>query len=124
MKEIQESLNIDIKHKRGKGIFRIVEFKDHSHYIVYIPSLKLSAYGNSPEEARNMMGDIVLEDFFENLLAQSESVIFDHFKGLGWTKSTIFPKLLSNDVHVDTDGILKNFNLSSDTKITQKLVEV
>ena len=124
MREIKENLKIDFKHKRGKGIFRILEFQDHGHHIVYIPALNLSAYGDTPEDAKEMMGDVVLEDFFENLFDQPESVVFEFLKNLGWTKSTIYPKELSNDVHVDTDGILKNFNLSPETKITEKLVEV
>lgn len=124
MREIKENLKIDYKHKRGKGVFRILEFEDHGHHIVYIPSLKLSSYGNTAEEAQKMMGDVVLEDFFENLFEQSENVIFDYLKNLGWSKSSIYPKELSNDVHIDTDGILKNFNLSSNTKVTEKLVEV
>ncbi|TKC02694.1 type II toxin-antitoxin system HicB family antitoxin [Pedobacter cryotolerans] len=124
MREIKENLKIDYKHKRGKGVFRILEFEDHGHHIVYIPSLKLSSYGNTADEAQKMMGDVILEDFFENLFEQSEKVIFDYLKNLGWSKSSIYPKELSNDVHIDTYGILKNFNLSSSTKVTEKLVEV
>lgn len=124
MKEITEKLKINYKQKRGKGIFRLVEFEDHNSHIVYIPSLNLSAYGDTSAEAKKMMGDIVLEDFFETLFSENESTVYDHLKKLGWKKSGIYPKELSHDVHVDKDGILKNFNLPTETKITEKLVEI
>lgn len=124
MKEVQEYLKVNSKQKKGKARLRLVEFIDNGYYIVYIPSLKLSAYGNSKQEAREMMGDVVLDDFFENLTAQPEIVALEFLKELGWKKSPIFPKELSFATHVDTDGILKNFNLSESTKITETLVEV
>lgn len=124
MEEVQECLKINSKKKKGKARLRLVEFIDNGYHIVYIPSLKLSAYGDSKEEARKMMGDVVLDDLFENLTAQPENVILEFLKELGWQKSTIFPKELSYAVHIDTDGILKNFNLSESTKITETLVEV
>ncbi|HXI01052.1 MAG TPA: hypothetical protein VNI52_12355 [Sphingobacteriaceae bacterium] len=124
MKEIKETLKINYKQKRGKGIFRLMGFEDHGHHIVYIPSLNLSAYGATPEEAQAMMGDVVLEDFFETLFEQPENSIFDHLRKLGWQKSPLYPKELSNNAHVDRNGILNDFNLSTETKITETLVEV
>jgi len=124
VKEITEKLKISYKQKRGTGIFRIVEFEDHGSHIIFIPSLNLSSYGDTPEEAMKMMGDVVLEDFFETLFSQNESSVYEHLKNLGWKKSGIYPKELSHDVHIDNDGILKNFNLSTETKITEKLIEV
>lgn len=124
MKEVKESLKLNIKQKKGKGVFRLIQFEDNGHFIAYIPSLNLSGYGDTEEEAINMLGDIVFEDFFENLFEQPENVIFEHLKKFGWTKGAFFTKDLSNNVHIDKEGILKNFNLSSETKITEKLVTV
>jgi|GEM_PF-1261993 len=124
MKEIEETLSISYTHKRGKGILRLVEFQDNGHYIVYVPSLNLSAYGNTFDEAFQMMSDVVIEDFFENLLERPEKIVYDHLSNLGWHKSSTDSQGLSNSVHVDTEGILKNFNLSADTKIRETLVEV
>lgn len=124
MKKVEETLKLNIKQKRGKGIFRMIEFEDHGHTVVYIPSLNLSAYGNNLEEAHEMMANAVLEDFFEALLEQPEHIVFEVLGKLGWQKSPIFSKELSNNVHIDRNGLLKNFNLPQETKITEKLVEV
>ena len=124
MKETEDTLSISFAFKRGKGIIRLVEFEDNGHFIVYVPSLNLSAYGNNYDEALQMMSDIVIEDFFDNLLDQPENVIYNHLRILGWQQSQDGSGELSNQVHIDTEGILKNFNLPADTKIKERSLEL
>lgn len=123
MRELNEYLKLDFKRKRGKGRFKLVEFLDNGHHIAYLPSLNLSAYGSTKEEARQMMSDIILIDFFESLLNIPESQMFEELQKLGWERSPFFKQDLSKSVHVDRAGILKNFNLSEETVLEEVLVE-
>lgn len=123
MKELNEFIKIDLKKKSGRGRFKIIEFKDHDHFVTYLPSLNLSAYGDDKASSRKMMGDIILKDFFEHLLEQPESIIFDEFKKLGWERSSMFKRELSKSSHIDRSGILREFNLSEETVLEETLVE-
>ena len=123
IRELNEILKLDIKKKSGKGRFKVVEFTDNGHFVTYIPSLNLSASGQNKEEARKMMGDLILKDFFENLLELPESRVYDELQVLGWKRNKFFKHDLSKDVHIDREGILKNFNLSEETKLEEYLVE-
>lgn len=123
MKELNEYLKIDFKGERGNGRFKLIEFKDNGHHIAFLPSLNLTAYGDSKEKARKMLGDIVIKDFFENLLELPENQIYDELIRLGWERSKFFKQELSKSSHIDRTGILRNFNLSNETVLEETLVE-
>ena len=89
----------------------------------FLPSLNLTAYGDSKEKARKMLGDIVIKDFFENLLELPENQIYDELIRLGWERSKFFKQELSKSSHIDRTGILRNFNLSNETVLEETLVE-
>jgi len=71
-----------------------------------------------------MFVEIVYHDFCENLTELSEADIFEELKRLGWTRSTIFKKELSNTACVDKEGILKDFNLAEGAIIKDQYVTV
>lgn len=123
MRELNEYLKLDKKNKKGKGRFKIIEFLDNGYFITYVPSLNVSSYGSTKAESREMMSDVVLKDFFENILSLPEHQIFSELKKLGWERSAMFTKELSKSAHVDREGVLKNFNLSEETVLEETLVE-
>lgn len=126
MSEKSEHLNIQHSknHKSIKGQVKSIDFQNDGYFIVYIPSLKLSSYGSNLAEANKMMGDIVLPDFCETLISQPIDKVLAEFKSLGWSQNAFFKKQLSKSAHVDVEGILRDFELSEDTKINERLVEV
>ncbi|MDQ7949203.1 MAG: hypothetical protein REI78_02045 [Pedobacter sp.] len=128
MKGQQKQDWIKVKHtavdQSLQGQLNSIEFKDHGSHIVFIPSLNLSAYGDSQEEAHAMMKDIVLKDFCDTLMHQSFEKIISDLKELGWSQSPFFKKELSKTAYVDKQGLLKDLNVSEHTEIIERLVTV
>jgi hypothetical protein len=124
MSEVREHLKINTKHKIAKGHLYVVNFQDHEHHVAYAESLNLSGYGSTREEAIDMLFNHVLNDFFEGLFELPEKEIFDVLEKFGWKRSQFYKKDLSKSAHIDTDGILKNFNLSEETEIEANLMAV
>lgn len=120
----KEQIKIDFRKKIAKANLKAVSFKDGGQFIVYIPSLNLSAYGDTQEEAKTMLFDIVLDDFFETLMeAPLDSAKKELFK-YGWEQSAILKKQFSSSIFIDRQGILKNFNLSEDTTFQEEMVSI
>lgn len=61
----------------------LLRFKEDDTFIVYAPSLDLSGYGNTEEEASESFG-IVLEEFCRYTL--NKKTFFRELKKLGWEK--------------------------------------
>lgn len=118
-----ESLKINLALKKVNGNFRVFTFEDHGHTVSYIPSLNLSSYANNKMEAIETMTNIVLKDYFENLMQYSEQEIYQELSKLGWLKNMLLKIELNNNTHIDEKGILRNFNLSEETKIEEELIE-
>lgn len=97
-------------------------FLDHGHTVIYLPSLNLSAYGNSEEEAKMMLAQVVLDDFCENLVALSLEEAHEYLAELGWTVESRNGQNFSNSAFVDKDGVLQNFDLPKDTPIVEQVV--
>lgn len=47
----KEFLNIDFKGGSTRGEVTLLMLEDHGHHIAYLPTLKLSAYGDTPERS-------------------------------------------------------------------------
>jgi hypothetical protein len=67
----------------------ILGFEDHGHVIAYIPSLKLSGYGETSHDAREMVLDVVLKDFLETITGLPEAAAQEEMNKLGWQKSNL-----------------------------------
>jgi len=55
--------------KSLNGFFKVIEFENDGFVVIYLPSLKISAYGQSREEADLVMREVVIKDFCETLKA-------------------------------------------------------
>ncbi|PWS28592.1 hypothetical protein DHW03_01705 [Pedobacter yonginense] len=65
------------KHNQSiNGEVKAIDFEQDGHYIIYIPSLGLSAYGNDVNEARQMISKAILPDFCQTLLEQPLSKLY------------------------------------------------
>lgn len=107
------------------GNVRAVRFMDGDYWILYIPSLNLSAYGTTYQEAHDMMKDVVIKDFCINVMkSKNKDAIIADLKKLGWLKSRIFQKDLSKSSYIDKEGILREFELPEDTEIKEEAVQI
>lgn len=118
----QDSLQISFSSKKVKGSFRIYYFMDHGHYIAYMPSLQLTGYGDNRKEAVDMLLDVVLDDFCENMLELPIEKANNLLSSLGWKRNKLFHKRFSTASYVDKEGVLKNFNLPLETKIESEIL--
>lgn len=125
MNDIIETIRIDMGEKSFKGIFNVFHFMDHEHFISYMPSLNLSGYGDSYDEANDFLFKIVLDDYVNNLFSLgNKTKIFNVLKEHGWVADQYRGKHLSKSVHVDKEGILQEFNLPKETPVESELVEI
>lgn len=111
----KESLKIDVKRRRINAELHAVAFMDGEYHIIYIPSLNLSAYGDTPEEAKEMMNES-LKVFSEDLLECSSAELDNMLADLGWQKEKFFPKKRVNLSQTTFEDIKKQFNLPDATK--------
>jgi hypothetical protein len=119
----REHLKIDFKKERITGGLCVFDFIDNGHNIAYLPSLNLTGYGDTKQEAHELLMKHVLTDFFEGLFTLSQSQVVEELKKLGWEKSHFFNKEFSKS-YVDKDGVLREFNLPAETQIESQLMEV
>ncbi|MFC4213479.1 hypothetical protein ACFOWA_19960 [Pedobacter lithocola] len=126
MLEPKEYLNIQHskQHKSIRGEVKSIDFQNDGFFIVYIPSLKLSAYGKSLNEAKEMMAKITIPDFCESLMDLPIEKVLIELKSLGWNSNSFFKKELSKSAHVDVEGILREFDLPKETKINESTLSV
>lgn len=106
----KEFLKINLKKQEVSGGFHAVGFMDGASHIVYIPSLQLSAYGDTPDEAQEMMED-VLQVFSQDILDCTEAQLNTLLSQMGWQKERFFPKRRIHLSRTTFEDIKKEFNL-------------
>ncbi len=119
-----DTLNLNFNKSIAKGTFLLHIFEDHGHFVGYMPSLNLTAYGDSPNEAGERLLKEVCDDYFRNLMALGRDGAERELAKLGWKKRPLFGKQFTSDCYVDKEGVLKNFNLPEETKVDTKVVTV
>lgn len=120
----QNKLFINFPNKHIKATLSTYIFEDHGFMIYYIPSLNLSAYGDSVEEAKAMMVDTVLPDLLTDMIIKPRFEVFEHLGKLGWLAIDRASEKFENTAYVDKEGILRNFDLPIDTPIEETLLTV
>jgi len=121
----QEVIKLNLRKGEGHGTIRVVEFKDHQFYVAYMPTLNLSGYGDTENEALDMLFKDVLMDFFEHLMKLSETEVTEELAKYGFMKSGYFKKRFTSvGPHVELSSILSKLNLPPDTKVREKYLQV
>lgn len=110
-----ETLTVNFNKKLVSGKLNGISFIDNDtkQQVFFLPSLDISGYGNTLEEAQNMVIDTV-DDFFQTLLDSDIDVYNFHLKSLGWNKDKLFNKRFSK-VSVDAKGQLHGFNVQENS---------
>jgi hypothetical protein len=112
------------EHKKFSAKLNSIDLMDGDFYINYIPSLKLSSYGSNAEEAIRMMTEVVIPDFCETLMDQNKEKVLNDLRGFGWTQSPFFKAELCKSAHIDKEGILKDFDLSENTELKERVLSI
>lgn len=82
--------------------------KDTKQYVIYCPSLELSGYGETQEQAQEMFR-FSLDDLFKFWMNGSPEVMHEDLKKLGWKNDRLFRKEFSKDF-IDEVGLLQGLN--------------
>lgn len=111
-KENTEYLKLTPKGVKGK--FLAFTGKSGEHWVSIIPSVNVSGYGESEEDAiKDLQYNlrVLYEDLHELTVAQKDSEL----KKLGWSQNKFFKRQYSS-VYIDENGVLKNFDSPNQVK--------
>jgi len=118
-----ESLKINFKEKSIKAKLNAYGFKDGEFYILYIPSLEISAYGDDFKDAYKM-AKVSLKTFSEDLFSMTEKEARKMLEKLGWKKSSIFKKKLEQTKELSIDSLKNEYELPQSTNIRRVEVAI
>ena len=106
----KEFLKISFSHRKVDAGMHVISFidKDTKHHVFYAPSIEVSAYGETSEEAAEMMSQAI-KDCFKHLLSLGQEGVNKELEKLGWDHDTLFEKEYSK-VYVNFKGELQEFN--------------
>ncbi len=114
---------IHIKKTGGKvdACLRVYKYidKDTKHFVAYIPSLEISGYGYTKENALEMM-ESSLEEYFDFLLSLTGKKLEIELSKFGWKHDKLKNKDYSKS-YVDISGNLKDFAVTN--SVEQEMLE-
>ena len=105
---------IKITPNRIQGVFFNFTGKSGDYWVSILPSLNISGYGATENEAIQDLKYNV-EVFSKDLFELDHFQRIDELLKLGWTKHTYFKKQLST-TFVDEKDVLKNFDSPTEVK--------
>ncbi len=111
--KIQSGSGLDSLHiKRGhiKAKVTALQFKDADteQFVLFVPSLGISGYGETQEKANEIV-KFNMDEFFKYLVTLSQKRRDLELASLGWKQNNMRAKEFSN-AYVDGTGELKEFN--------------
>ncbi len=105
-----ESLHLDLKKGIAKGRMNVLRFvdKDSKQYVLYMPSLELTGYGETVAKAKEML-QFAISDYFGYLSSfKNMDKIQVELHKLGWEKGMFNKDYLR--AYIDGKGELQSFN--------------
>jgi len=110
------SLKIDFQKNKITGKLQAKVFQNEGYWIFYVPSLDLSSYAETIEDAEKFFFEVYLNDFFENVFKNPKQGL-EELESLGWKRDKVFKKQFVSDSYVNKDGFLKEFDLPEGTEV-------
>ncbi|MGV0828340.1 hypothetical protein ACTS9C_05510 [Empedobacter brevis] len=107
------SIEDSIRYRRGhiSASLTVVSFIEEGSHIVYSPSLEMSGYGDTEEEAKEMFS-YSMEDYFKTLIKLSHKTIEAELRKYGFKQKKYKSKNYSK-LYVDQDGVLQGLDQPS-----------
>jgi hypothetical protein len=123
MKKQKDDLKIDFRKKEVYATLTVAQFQDHEHFVIYVPSLQITAYGDNLNEAFEMF-KVEWEELCRALLSLPEYQAVSELEKYGWIREKLLKKKFHSEAYLNKEGILANFNLPEKTTIVeQKIVK-
>jgi hypothetical protein len=119
----KETLHLDPDNRKFKAQLSAVEFKEDHSFILYLPSLNISAYGDTPEEAHELLR-ASLAVFSEDLFQMEEKQREEFLADLGWKNKLFFKRKLEKLSTTTFEDIVKQFDLPVNTQVQQVPIAV
>lgn len=115
---IHETLIIDLAKQNLVLDANCIHFKEGDSFIIYLPSLNISAYGDSLVEAKEMF-QVCLEEFTRDIFfnLKSYSAIEAYLKELGWKSTRFSNKKMFRLSEISFVAIIKEFGLPESTML-------
>lgn len=101
----------------------MVHFMEEDTHIVYLPSLNMSGYGDTIEEAQELLNTSV-GTYFKDLIRLPHYAIFKELQKYGWQRDSIFKKKMKNLSNTTYEDIKKQFNIPDDVQLNESVLEV
>lgn len=113
-KQGNDTMHIRIGGRKITGHLSVYKFqdKDTKQFVLYVPSLEVTSYGESEEKASEMI-KTAIQDYFDYLVSMPSKKVAEELSQLGWKKHWIKNKEYSK-AYVDISGELKNLNAIED----------
>jgi len=94
---------------------KVISGQEDKQWVFVSPSLNVSGYGNTVEEAKESFTHNI-ETFMEDIFNLNKNERVKYIKSLGWKQNEFFVRKYSK-AFVDSDGILQNLKMSSQTSL-------
>ena len=104
--ELAEKLTVNLNGI--KGMFKSFTGQSGEYWVSIIPSLNVSGYGNTEQEAIDDLKENT-DQFWQDLFSLTVDLRHAELRKLGWTVDKIFKKKFSK-TYVDDSGVLQNFD--------------
>jgi hypothetical protein len=110
----KQILHINRNTRKIAWVVKAIRFrdKDTKQFVIYIPSLELTGYGNTEKKAMEML-KFSVDDFLGYIINLSVKEMNNEISKLGWKQNRLKKKDYSK-AFVDIDGNLKSFNALED----------
>lgn len=109
-KNTLEHDTLRIKGLKVVGNLNILKFKDADtdQFVIFVPALEISGYGETEEKA-NKMAEFSVKEYFTHLNSLSIKKREEELFNMGWRTDKLRTKDYSK-AFVDIDGRLQDFN--------------
>lgn len=100
-----------------------IGFEDDGFFVIYIPSLNISGYGDNEEEANEMVIE-VFNEFSQSLLSLSRRQMLAELNKMGWKQERYRKKRLVHLSETTFEDLKKELDISDDVEIKNMPIAV
>jgi predicted RNase H-like HicB family nuclease len=112
-------IRLNRSKSNADALLHLMRFKDGEFHIVYLPEIKMSSYGETEQEAIDMLMD-TLTIYLSNLIGLAKKEMEGELARYGFFVGSMIHKNFEyKGPYVDVKGVLKEFNLPEDTTVEE-----
>lgn len=106
------------------GHFTAFGFMEEDHYVMTVPSLGISGYGDNEEEAKEMLKE-VMDDFAHGLLSLPQKKAIQELMNRGWHRNQLVKNRFINTSKFRGKEAIRDFyNLAPGTTIQEVALSI